>query len=50
MTIRLLAVAQAELDDAINWYDAQAPRAARFWWNPSKFSASLSNTRTLGIH
>ena len=25
MTIRLLAVAQAELDDAITWYNAQAP-------------------------
>jgi len=25
MTIRLLAAAEAELDDAINWYDAQAP-------------------------
>lgn len=25
MTIRLLAAAQVELDDAINWYNAQAP-------------------------
>ena len=25
MSLRLLAVAQAELDDAIRWYNAQAP-------------------------
>ncbi|HEY5047504.1 MAG TPA: hypothetical protein VII49_05745 [Rhizomicrobium sp.] len=51
MTIRLLAVARAELDEAVIWYEAQARGLGEVSWQKLSKPFALSNAiRRHGIH